>query len=106
VASMASETYLDQSTTTEESISERRLWTAELVNAVGDWRNGTSRAKRETQKFFFESAADREMVCAGEGLNAAHFSTAFAEDWPAYRNRESDAILLKLLDPRCGANAS
>jgi hypothetical protein len=73
MASITDETHLDQNNTTEESISERRLWTAVLVNAVEDWRNGTLRAKREAQKFLFESAADFEMVCTNAGLNASYF---------------------------------
>jgi len=33
-------------TVTEELISARLLWTAVLLNAIADWRNGTLRAKR------------------------------------------------------------
>jgi hypothetical protein len=70
---MANENYIDASATTEESISERRLWTAVLINAVEDWRDGTLRARREAQKFLFESNADFEMVCAGAGLDVGYF---------------------------------
>lgn len=58
-----------QNRVTEELISERRLWTAVLVNAaaVEDWRGGTPRVQREAQEFVFESDADFEMVCAGAG---------------------------------------
>jgi hypothetical protein len=62
-----------QNTVTEETISERRLWTAVIVNAVEDWRGGTLRARREAQEFLFDSDQDFEMVCAGAGLNAAGF---------------------------------
>jgi hypothetical protein len=50
---MASQVSLDtQNNVTEELISERRLWTAVLVNAVEDWRGGTLRARREAKSFF------------------------------------------------------
>ena len=62
-----------QNSVTEETISERRLWTAVIVNAVEDWRGGTLRARREAQDFLFNSDQDFEMVCAGAGLNPAGF---------------------------------
>jgi hypothetical protein len=58
---------------TEELISARRLWTAVLLNAVEDWRNGTLRAKREAQEFLFDSKADFEMVCTTAGLDSGDF---------------------------------
>jgi hypothetical protein len=71
---IASQVSLDtQNNVTEELISEPRLWTAVLVNAVEDWRGGTLGARREAQEFLFESDADFEMVCAGVGLNAGDF---------------------------------
>ena len=71
---MASQVSLDtQNNVTEELISERRLWTAVLVNAVEDWRGGPLRARREAQEFLFESDVDFEMVCAGAGLDAGDF---------------------------------
>jgi len=57
-------------TVTEELISARRLWTAVLLNAVEDWRNGTLRAKREAQEFLFDSKEDFEMVCTAAGLDS------------------------------------
>jgi hypothetical protein len=73
---MASQVSLDtQNNVTEELISERRLWTAVLVNAVEDWRGGTLRARREAQEFLFESDVDFEMVCSGAGLDAGDFRT-------------------------------
>ncbi len=60
-------------TATEDVISERRLWTAVLVNAVEDWRNGTLRARREAQDFLFNSDQDFEMVCTAAGLNWQNF---------------------------------
>jgi hypothetical protein len=64
-----------QSTVTEELISERRLWTAVLLNAVEDWRNGTLRARREAQTFLFDSGEDFDMVCSAAGLNSSDFRT-------------------------------
>lgn len=60
-------------TATEDVISERRLWTAVIVNAVEDWRNGTLRARREAQDFLFNSDKDFEMVCTAAGLNWQDF---------------------------------
>jgi hypothetical protein len=60
-------------TVTEELISARRLWTAVLLTAVEDWRNGTLRAKREAQEFLFDSGEDFEMVCAAAGLDSSDF---------------------------------
>jgi len=54
---------------TEESIGERRLWTAVLTQAVQDWRDGTLRARREAQLFLFEDDAEFNRVCAGAGLD-------------------------------------
>jgi hypothetical protein len=60
-------------TVTEELISERRLWTAVLVHAVEDWRNGTLRARREAQEFLFENDKDFEVVCSNAGLDWTDF---------------------------------
>ncbi len=62
-----------QLTVTEDSISERRLWTAVLVMAVEDWRSGTLRAKRAAQSFLFDEDFDFREVCAGAGLDPASF---------------------------------
>jgi hypothetical protein len=59
----------------EELISARRLWTAVLLNAVEDWRNGTLRARREAQEFLFENDQDFEMVCTAAGLDSYDFRT-------------------------------
>jgi hypothetical protein len=53
----------------EGFIAERRLWTAVLVTAVEDWRNGSLRAKRAAQQFLFDDDRDFEQVCAGAGLD-------------------------------------
>jgi hypothetical protein len=58
---------------TEEMISARRLWTAVLVNAVEDWRNGSLRARREAQEFLFDNDEDFEMVCTAAGLDSSDF---------------------------------
>jgi hypothetical protein len=61
---------------TEEFISERRLWTAVIVNAVEDWRTGSLRARREAQHFLFNNDTDFELVCSAAGL-----------DWQDFRAR-------------------
>lgn len=60
---------LEQEAVTEECISERRLWTAVIVTAVEDWRNGTLRARRAAQSFLFEDESDFQSVCESAGLN-------------------------------------
>src|SRR5579864_8279487 len=62
---------MEQENVTEDCISERRLWTAVVVTAVEDWRNGTLRARREAQSFLFEDDADFQAVCASAGLDPA-----------------------------------
>jgi hypothetical protein len=59
----------EQEGVTEESISERRLWTAVIVHAVEDWQKGTLRARREAQEFLFEDTYDFQSVCASAGLD-------------------------------------
>jgi hypothetical protein len=49
---------MEQEGVTEDCISERRLWTAVVVTAVEDWRNGSLRARREAQSFLFEDNTD------------------------------------------------
>jgi hypothetical protein len=58
---------------TEELISERRLWTAVIVNAVEDWRTGSLRARREAQDFLFDNDQDFELVCSAAGLDWQDF---------------------------------
>ena len=58
---------------TEESILERRLWTAVIVKAVEDWQTGTLRARREAQRFLFEDEADFIEVCGLAGLDPHSF---------------------------------
>lgn len=53
----------------EDAVLERRLWTAVLVKAVEDWRDGTLRARRDAQKFLFEDEFDFKQVCAGAGVD-------------------------------------
>lgn len=61
--------------TTEELISERRLWTAVLVLAVEDWRQGSVRKRREAEQFLFEEEKNFQQVCAGAGLDPSDFRT-------------------------------
>jgi hypothetical protein len=63
---------------TEEVISERRLWTAVLVNAVSDWRTGTLRAQRDAQNFLFNDDQDFATVCSAAGLDWSDFRTRLA----------------------------
>jgi hypothetical protein len=62
---------LEQEGVTEGCISERRLWTAVVVMAVEDWRNGSLRARREAQSFLFEDNEDFQAVCSSAGLDPA-----------------------------------
>lgn len=63
-----------QSTITEDSIAEHRLWTAVLVKAMEDWRFGTLRAQRNAQEFLFESSRDFDTVCSRAGLDSGCLS--------------------------------
>jgi hypothetical protein len=60
---------------TEGPIGERRLWTAVLILAVDDWRQGTLRKRREAQRFLFDDQANLSRVCAGAGLDPGQFSS-------------------------------
>ncbi len=64
---------ISRDTVTEDGIGARRLWTAVVVAAVDDWRNGTLRARRKAQEFLFDNERDFEMVCAGAGLEPGDF---------------------------------
>ena len=57
---------------TEESngsLSERRLWTAVLLQALEDWQSGNMRRRKEAEKFLFESSEDFSRVCRAAGLD-------------------------------------
>jgi hypothetical protein len=62
-----------QNTVTEELIGERRLWTAVVISAVEDWRNGSLRTQRKAQEFLFGSDTDFQTVCARAGLEPSSF---------------------------------
>ena len=62
-----------QNTVTEELIGERRLWTAVVISAVDDWRNGGLRVQRKAQEFLFDNDADFQTVCARAGLEPGSF---------------------------------
>jgi len=62
-----------QNTVTEELIGDRRLWTAVLVSAVEDWRNGSLQRRRNAQEFLFDSAGDFQSVCARAGVEPISF---------------------------------
>lgn len=61
--------FSSQQEVTEETIGERRLWTAVLTQAVEDWRSGTLRARREAQHFLFEDDVEFARVCTSAGLD-------------------------------------
>lgn len=69
----------DSDTVTEGFLSERRLWTAVLVNAIDDWRTGSLRTRREAQDFLFNNDADLDMVCSGAGLDWSDFRMRVAK---------------------------
>jgi hypothetical protein len=50
-------------------VSERRLWTAVLLQALEDWKSCNMRRRSEAEKFFFQSESDFATVCRGAGLN-------------------------------------
>ena len=50
-------------------VSDRRLWTAVLLQALEDWKSCNLRRRSEAEKFFFHSGSDFETVCRGAGLN-------------------------------------
>jgi len=62
-----------QNIVTEELIGERRLWTAVVISAVEDWRNGSLRTQRKAQEFLFGSGTDFQTVCARAGLEPSSF---------------------------------
>src|ERR1700734_169715 len=62
-----------QNTVTEDLIGERRLWTAVVVSAVEDWRNGSLRTQRKAQEFLFGSDTYFQTVCARAGLEPGSF---------------------------------
>jgi len=52
----------------QENLSDRRLWTAVLLQALEDWKSGNMRLKRAAEEFFFKSGDDFARVCRGAGL--------------------------------------
>lgn len=51
-----------------EPVSDRRLWTAVLLQALEDWTSSNMRLRAEAEKFFFHSNGDFATVCRGAGL--------------------------------------
>ena len=62
-----------ENTITEDLIGERRLWTAVVISAVEDWRNGSLRIQRKAQEFLFDNDADFQTVCGRAGLEPGSF---------------------------------
>jgi hypothetical protein len=54
---------------TSEQFSERRLWTAVLLQALEDWNSGNRRQSKAAEIFFFESGEDFARACRGAGLS-------------------------------------
>jgi len=48
--------------------SQRRLWTAVLLQAIKDWTATNMRRQREAEKFLFQSKDDFARVCKRAGL--------------------------------------
>jgi hypothetical protein len=48
--------------------SDRKLWTAVLLQALQDWQGANARRRSEAEKFFFQSPEDFNLVCSGAGL--------------------------------------
>ena len=52
----------------QDNLTDRRLWTAVLLQALEDWKSGNLRLKRAAEEFFFKSGDDFARVCRGAGL--------------------------------------
>ena len=51
-----------------EPISDRRLWSAVLLQALEDWGSSNMRLRAESEKFFFQGGDDFARVCRGAGM--------------------------------------
>jgi hypothetical protein len=51
-----------------ESGSDRRLWTAVLLQALEDWGSTNKRVHTSAEEFLFQSEGDFVTVCRGAGL--------------------------------------
>lgn len=51
-----------------EEFSEKRLWSAVLLQALEDWSSNNSRHREEADRFFFGCPEDFARVCRGAGL--------------------------------------
>ena len=49
-------------------ISDRRLWTAVLLQALEDWKSTNRRRQTEAETFLFASGPDFDHVCLAAGL--------------------------------------
>ena len=54
--------------TSKQAYGERRLWTAVILLAVEDWRDGPLRARRKAQQFLFDDDKNLTRVCDAAGL--------------------------------------
>lgn len=51
----------------QDILTDRRLWTSVLLQALEDWKSGNMRLKRAAEEFFFKSGDDFARVCRGAG---------------------------------------
>jgi hypothetical protein len=51
-----------------KEFSERRLWSAVLLQALEDWGSMNCRHREEAEQFFFKNPEDFARVCRGAGL--------------------------------------
>jgi hypothetical protein len=52
-----------------KEFSERRLWSAVMLQALEDWSSMNSRHRDEAEQFFFKNTEDFARVCRGAGLS-------------------------------------
>jgi hypothetical protein len=55
--------------TVTDQFSERRLWTAVLLQALEDWNSGNRRLSRAAETFLFDGGEDFARACRGAGLS-------------------------------------
>jgi hypothetical protein len=48
--------------------SQRRLWTAVLLQAIEDWKSTNMRQKRAAEEFLFQGNEDFSRVCTAAGF--------------------------------------
>jgi hypothetical protein len=56
----------------DEQISDRRLWTAVLLQALEDWKSNNRRRQSEAERFLFHSEKDFAIVCRAAGFEPSY----------------------------------